>query len=71
MSTVEYEVEHVPDQLVDQLVKGYDALSTEIRTLNEQRQELENKLAWAKQQVRSAIFVATFRPMMKSSICSR
>jgi cell division septum initiation protein DivIVA len=55
MSTVEYEVEHVPDQLVDQLVKGFDALSTEIRTLNEQRQELERKLAWAKQQVRSAI----------------
>ena len=71
MSTVEYEVEHVPDQLVDQLVKGYDALSTEIRTLNEQRQELENKLAWAKQQVRSAHFVVTSRPMMKSSICSR
>jgi len=55
MSTVEYDVEHVPDQLVDQLVRGYDALSSEIRTLNEQRQELENKLAWAKQQVCSAI----------------
>ena len=58
MSTIECEVEHVPDQLVDQLVKGYDALSVEIRTLDEQRQELENKLAWAKQQVGSAIFVS-------------
>lgn len=57
MTTVEYEVKHVPDQLVDQLVKGYDALSTEIRTLDEQRQELENKLAWTKQQVRSTIFI--------------
>lgn len=51
MSTVDYDVEHVPDQLVDQLVRGYDALTAEIRTLNEQRQQLENKLSWAKQQV--------------------
>ena len=55
MPTVENEVEHVPDQLIDQLVKGYDALSTEIKTLNEQRQEMENKLAWMKQQVRITI----------------
>ena len=55
MPIVEYEVEHVPDQLIDQLVKGYDALSIEIKTLNEQRQELENKLAWAKQQVHITI----------------
>ena len=61
MSTVEYEVEHVPDQLVDQLVRGYDALSAEIRALNEQRQQLENKLAWAKQQVRSPIILG--RPL--------
>jgi len=59
MSTVEYEVEHVPDQLVDQLVRGYDALSAEIRALNEQRQQLENKLAWAKQQVRSPIILGS------------
>lgn len=56
MSTADYEVEHVPDQLVDQLVGGYDALTAEITTLNEQRQELENKLSWAKQQVRSGSF---------------
>jgi cell division septum initiation protein DivIVA len=71
MSTVESEDEHVPNQLVDQLVKGYDALSTEIRILDEQRQELENKLTWAKQQVRSIHFPATSRPMMKFSISSR
>jgi hypothetical protein len=51
MSTVDYEAEHVPDQLVDQLVKGYDALTAEVKALNERRQELENKLSWAKQQV--------------------
>jgi len=57
MSAVDCEVEHVPDQLVDQLVKGYDALTAEVKTLNEQRQELENKLSWAKQQVRKSLLV--------------
>ena len=59
MSAVDCEVEHVPDQLVDQLVKGYDALTAEVKTLNEQRQELENKLSWAKQQVRKSLLVPT------------
>jgi hypothetical protein len=44
---------HAPDQLLEQLVKGYDALSLEIRLLDEQRRELENKVSWSKQQVRS------------------
>jgi len=57
MSAVDYEVEHVPDQLVNQLVKGYDALTAEVKALNEQRQELENKLSWAKQQVRRLLSV--------------
>jgi len=59
MSAVDCEVDHVPDQLVDQLVKGYDALTAEVKTLNEQRQELENKLSWAKQQVRKPLLVPT------------
>jgi cell division septum initiation protein DivIVA len=50
MSTLDAE-EHVPDQLVDQLAKGYDSLYSEIKRLDEKSQELENKLAWAKQQV--------------------
>ena len=49
--------QRVPDQLVDQLVKGYDALSVEIRVLDEQRRELENRLSWAKQQVRLLRFL--------------
>jgi chaperonin cofactor prefoldin len=58
MSTLEVEHSYVPDQLVDQLAKGYDALSVEIKLLDEQRQELENRLSWAKQQVR--LFYAFF-----------
>jgi hypothetical protein len=45
--------DHVPDQLVDQLAKGYDSLYSEIKRLDEKSQQLENKLAWAKQQVRT------------------
>lgn len=60
MSTLKYEVEHIPDQLVNELVKGYDALSIEIRALDRQRQELENKLTFAKQQVRSVIYLLLF-----------
>jgi len=41
----------VPDQLLEQLLKGYDALHLEFKLLNDQRRELENKLSWAKQQV--------------------
>ncbi|KAF2401003.1 hypothetical protein EJ06DRAFT_530083 [Trichodelitschia bisporula] len=44
-----------PDQLVDQLVKGYDALSAELKLLQEQRRELENKLSWSKQQYLDAL----------------
>ncbi|KAF1991945.1 hypothetical protein K402DRAFT_345496, partial [Aulographum hederae CBS 113979] len=40
----------VPDQLLEQLLKGYDALHVEFKLLNDQRRELENKLSWAKQQ---------------------
>jgi hypothetical protein len=52
MSTPNGELAHVPDQLVEQLLKGYDALSIEIKLLDEQRRQLENKVSWAKQQVR-------------------
>ncbi|KIW00616.1 uncharacterized protein PV09_07813 [Verruconis gallopava] len=45
----------VPDQLVDQLVKGYDALSVEIKVLDDQRRDLENRLSWAKQQYLDAL----------------
>ena len=52
MSNLDGEPAHVPDQLVEQLLKGYDALSVEIKLLDEQRRQLENKVSWAKQQVR-------------------
>lgn len=51
MSNLNDESSHFPDQLIDQLLKGYDALTTEIRLLDEQRKELENKVSWSKQQV--------------------
>lgn len=51
MSTLDVDQKFVPDQLVDQLAKGYDALNIEIRLLDEQRCQLENRLSWAKQQV--------------------
>jgi hypothetical protein len=50
MSALDVDGPHVPDQLVDQLAKGYDALALEVTRIHEQRQNLENKLAWAKQQ---------------------
>jgi hypothetical protein len=50
-SAIETEGSQVPTQLVDQLVRGYDALGIEIKALDEQRRDLENKLSWAKQQV--------------------
>lgn len=52
MSNANEEPAHVPDQLVDQLLKGYEALNVEIKHLDEQRRELENKVSWSKQQVR-------------------
>lgn len=39
------------DQLLEQLLSGYESLSLEAKMLHEQRRELENKLSWAKQQV--------------------
>ncbi len=51
MSAKEEEVSQVPDQLMEQLLKGYDSLHAEFKFLNDQYRELENKLAWAKQQV--------------------
>lgn len=50
----------IPDQLVDQLIKGYDALGEEVRFLHEQRRALENRLSWAKQQVWPHNFVVHF-----------
>lgn len=56
MSMLEVEQHSVPEELVNQLVKGYDALSVEIKLLDEQRRQLENRLSWAKQQVRRYFF---------------
>jgi hypothetical protein len=42
----------VPGQLVDQLAKGYDALLFQMKAAQEYQRQLENKLAWAKQQVK-------------------
>ncbi len=50
MSALDVDDPHVPDQLVDQLAKGYDTLALEVKRIHERRQNLENKLAWAKQQ---------------------
>ncbi|KAF2104293.1 hypothetical protein NA57DRAFT_51129 [Rhizodiscina lignyota] len=50
MSAKEEEVSQVPDQLMEQLLKGYDSLHAEFKLLNDQHRELENRLAWAKQQ---------------------
>lgn len=51
MSTIDIENSPLPSQLLEQLVRGYDALNAEFKLLNEYRRELENKLSWAKQQV--------------------
>jgi hypothetical protein len=50
MSSMVAEEPHVPEQLVEQLAKGYDALSVEMGKAFEYQRQLENKLAWAKQQ---------------------
>jgi hypothetical protein len=49
--SMEKDGDHIPDQLIQQLLHGYDALIAEVRVLNEQRREFENKISWAKQQV--------------------
>lgn len=56
MSAVEFDHRNVPEELVNQLVKGYDALRAEIKILDEQRRELENRVGWAKQQVCHVLF---------------
>jgi hypothetical protein len=50
----------IPSQLVDQLAKGYDALACEMKSVHEYQRQLENQLAWAKQQVRLATFIFSF-----------
>jgi hypothetical protein len=50
MSALDVDGPHVPDQLVDQLALGYDALAFEVKRILGQRRNLDNKLAWAKQQ---------------------
>jgi hypothetical protein len=58
MSTADEEVSQVPDQLIEQMLKGYDSLHAEFKALNDQQRELEHKLAWAKQQV------SPYRPLL-------
>jgi hypothetical protein len=43
-------------QLAEQLSAGFAALSGEYQILFEQQRQLESKLSWAKQQVRSSYF---------------
>jgi cell division septum initiation protein DivIVA len=57
MSALDMDDPHVPDQLVDQLARGYDALALEVKRIHEQRQNLENKLAWAKQQASLPLYL--------------
>ena len=49
-------------ELAEQLVEGFVALSGEYQALFDQQKQLESKLSWAKQQVRShrAIFPPPF-----------
>lgn len=49
-------------QLVEQLAVGFDTLSSEYRILYDRHRELENKLAWAKQQVRYQPFLPHQHP---------
>ena len=43
-------------QLAEQLSAGFAALTGEYQILFEQQRQLESKLSWAKQQVRSSSF---------------
>ena len=52
MSAVETE-DHVPEQLVEQVSRGYDALAIEVARYQARQRDLENKLSWAKQQVKT------------------
>lgn len=56
MSTLDVDDNHVPEQLVDQLAKGYDSLAIELKRVHELSRNLENRLAWAKQQVSLHLF---------------
>ncbi|TID15299.1 hypothetical protein E2P81_ATG08363 [Venturia nashicola] len=55
MSNINEEPAHAPELLVDQLLKGYESLMVEIKHLDEQRRELENKVSWSKQQYLDAL----------------
>jgi hypothetical protein len=68
MANVNEDSTHVPEQLVDQLLKGYDSLQTEIKLLDEQRRELENKVSWSKQQVRTWLSLSFFTPTLSMMI---
>jgi hypothetical protein len=59
MSTAETGGSQIPEQVVEQLVKGYDALAVELKRVHEQQKELENKLSWAKQQASDTLFHCT------------
>jgi hypothetical protein len=58
MSALDVDNPHVPDQLVGQLALGYDALAFQVKRILGQRQNLENKLAWAKQQASPSLQIA-------------
>ena len=45
--------------LAERLSEGFAALSGEYQTLFEQQRQLENKLSWAKQQVRHIPFLSS------------
>lgn len=49
-------------QLAEQVADGFAALSGEYRVLFDQQKQLESKLSWAKQQVRSILLYN--RPFM-------
>lgn len=63
MSSRDEETSQVPDQLMDQLLKGYDSLHLEFKLLNDKRRELDRKLSWAKQQVRLVLFYLSFKAL--------
>jgi hypothetical protein len=67
MSNLEIDHNYVPEELVNQLVKGYDALRAEIKILDEQRRELENRVSWAKQQVCVRLFFCIAKILYRSS----
>lgn len=44
-------------QLAERLSEGFEALSGEYQSLLSQQRQLESQLSWAKQQVRSSLFL--------------